>query len=662
MELMVDYDINGEVFIPLENGNFLDSKKDITYQDIQDCYYTQFRNVLFQGEILKFYIVLKCDNKSISIDEDFYFKIEFESTEVENLNIEGETQIVDTKDDLEKTMKDLFTINTEQLNEKNFEYEKVANKNYDKEKNAEVYEIYKQIIVPEKLLGKVLIMKLQLMMKNEDSIDFKENFDALKYYQNGHYKDVTDFKVFKTFFKEVKIVRPLIVSNPKQVDLTVNNSLLMACIENTTQQIDFIDYSLKTSKFLKKKEKEKKPKIKSVGNNMIIKEIIILEDETTINESLTKNMNIIKNIFVKNDKVSMDNISFQLCNKNFPLTLLPGEIFNIVIKIIKNSFLNEKTDLVKNPDDNNNSANLTTESSEGGDSKTPTTTENSNSSNNSDQTNKETKPSENQQTSTTSNKETKLNPNSIVVTRKTQFRLSNEERLASLSNIGAPIYTEHTLGGIQKNIFGNKNNGTSAGNINENEEEVKDINTNTYFIGDENIKVYFNTPVIFYVSSNMFFEDLFICLQMKWINELNRFLKIELNIPQNIQINTYFDVKVKIRNISASPMNLFIEMKENDSKQLSIDKKGQNIDPMPAIIAQTKFETLGMLNGNEDKIFSMKFLAIKLGFTQLPNFAITDTLSNKRFYIVQSNKILILDNKNVNKEENVLNRLISSRI
>ena len=83
---------------------------------------------------------------------------------------------------------------------------------------------------------------------------------------------------------------------------------------------------------------------------------------------------------------------------------------------------------------------------------------------------------------------------------------------------------------------------------------------------------------------------------------------------------------------------------------------------MPSIISQIKFQSLGMFNCNEDKIFKLKFLTTKLGFTHLPNFAITDTLSNKRFYIVQNNKIFIKENLNKKNSMNVLNRLISKSI
>ena len=84
---------------------------------------------------------------------------------------------------------------------------------------------------------------------------------------------------------------------------------------------------------------------------------------------------------------------------------------------------------------------------------------------------------------------------------------------------------------------------------------------------------------------------------------------------------------------------------------------------MPGIISQIKFQSLGMFNCNEDKIFKLKFLATKFGFNYLPNFSITDTLSNLRFYIVQTNKIFIKNNLNRRRSsKNELNHLISKTL
>ena len=58
MDLYIDPEVTGEVLIPLENGSFFPNKNIPSFQDISTCSYKKFRNVLFQGECLKFYIVL----------------------------------------------------------------------------------------------------------------------------------------------------------------------------------------------------------------------------------------------------------------------------------------------------------------------------------------------------------------------------------------------------------------------------------------------------------------------------------------------------------------------------------------------------------------------------------------------------------------------------
>ena len=195
--------------------------------------------------------------------------------------------------------------------------------------------------------------------------------------------------------------------------------------------------------------------------------------------------------------------------------------------------------------------------------------------------------------------------------------------------------------------------------------EVNKTETNTLFsyrdINDENIKIYYTTPVLLYISCDMFYENLFLCLQLKWYQELNRLLKIEMKIPENVYLHDYFEVIVKIRNISSRPMNLLIEMKDNETEMVS--DKVNNFEYMPGIISQIKFQSLGMFNCNEDKIFKLKFLATKFGYTYLPNFSISDTISNLRFYIVQTNKIFIENNKNPKSSSyNQLNHLISKTL
>ena len=148
MEMMLDFNINGEVLIPFYNSSFLSSKNSpVSVKDIRNSSYSDFRNVLFQGELIKLYILLKPDNiekeKIKSFLESLFFKIELESTSISNTDSNDKEKI------LESTLNDLFTINTEKIDEKNYEYDNIVRKEYDEETQTELYEIYKQIIIPK---------------------------------------------------------------------------------------------------------------------------------------------------------------------------------------------------------------------------------------------------------------------------------------------------------------------------------------------------------------------------------------------------------------------------------------------------------------------------------------------------------------------------------
>lgn len=135
---------------------------------------------------------------------------------------------------------------------------------------------------------------------------------------------------------------------------------------------------------------------------------------------------------------------------------------------------------------------------------------------------------------------------------------------------------------------------------------------------------------------------------MKWSNEINRFLKIEINIPDEIMLHEYFNISLKLLNISANEMNLSIEINDTfddiRSNNDTIEFKAKTVENMPSIISQTKMQNFGLFNCNEDKVFSLTFLPLKNGFNKLPNFSIFDSISGKKFYIAPTNKIFIKKN------------------
>ena len=650
MEMMLDFNINGEVLIPFYNSSFLSSKNSpVSVKDIRNSSYSDFRNVLFQGELIKLYILLKPDNiekeKIKSFLESLFFKIELESTSISNTDSNDKEKI------LESTLNDLFTINTEKIDEKNYEYDNIVRKEYDEETQTELYEIYKQIIIPKNFLGLQLIMKLEILTKNEDMIEFEENSDTFLYYKTGHFTNEEKFKTLKTLFKEVKVIKPFNISDTKQTDLTMDMSLLQIKIENIAGENCYEDTSLKNSKFLKKVEGEenKDENKKSMMTNFIINEIEILEDETSVDERETEKINFVKKYLMNKNSLMQKSMNFKLMERNFPIQIQSGEDYMLSVRVNKNCFLTDSD--IKN----NINETISDNSAQPDKENTLNNADNIKSTNTSNPTLKEKeKETQKNQPEPKPKKKVNFSFGSIVIKKKSVINKMQERH--GLSNNHLLTESPMPLPDIYQKSIGNKQleKGISINEVNKTE-------TNTLFsyrdINEENIKIYYTTPVLLYISCDMFYENLFLCLQLKWYQELNRLLKIEMKIPENIYLYDYFEVIVKIRNISSKPMNLLIEMKDNETEMVS--NKVNNFEYMPGIISQIKFQSLGMFNCNEDKIFKLKFLATKFGFTYLPNFSISDTVSNLRFYIVQTNKIFIENAKSQLPSHNQLNRFIS---
>ena len=647
MEMMLDFNINGEVLIPFYNSSFLSSKNSpVSVKDIRNSSYSDFRNVLFQGELIKLYILLKPDNiekeKIKSFLESLFFKIELESTSISNTDSNDKEKI------LESTLNDLFTINTEKIDEKNYEYDNIVRKEYDEETQTELYEIYKQIIIPKNFLGLQLIMKLEILTKNEDMIEFEENSDTFLYYKTGHFTNEEKFKTLKTLFKEVKVIKPFNISDTKQTDLTMDMSLLQIKIENIAGENCYEDTSLKNSKFLKKVEGEENNK-KSMMTNFIINEIEILEDETSVDERETEKINFVKKYLMNKNSLMQKSMNFKLMERNFPIQIQSGEDYMLSVRVNKNCFLTDSD--IKN----NINETISDNSAQPDKENTLNNADNVKSTNTSNPILKEKeKETQKNQPEPKPKKKVNFSFGSIVIKKKSVINKMQERH--GLSNNHLLTESPMPLPDIYQKSIGNKQleKGISINEVNKTE-------TNTLFsyrdINEENIKIYYTTPVLLYISCDMFYENLFLCLQLKWYQELNRLLKIEMKIPENIYLYDYFEVIVKIRNISSKPMNLLIEMKDNETEMVS--NKVNNFEYMPGIISQIKFQSLGMFNCNEDKIFKLKFLATKFGFTYLPNFSISDTVSNLRFYIVQTNKIFIENAKSQLPSHNQLNRFIS---
>ena len=70
--------------------------------------------------------------------------------------------------------------------------------------------------------------------------------------------------------------------------------------------------------------------------------------------------------------------------------------------------------------------------------------------------------------------------------------------------------------------------------INNDNDQYLDLDS--YF--DEHFKIYYITPIILELSSDLFYDNINMCIHMSWFNEINRYLKISISIPEHIYIYT----------------------------------------------------------------------------------------------------------------------------
>ena len=133
MEYHLDYDIIGEVMIPLEN-NFIENQQtdgpispsknqipltnhlSIKLESILEKNYKDFRSILFQGELLRFFVVLRIDKSddlnTEEIIKSLHIKFEFDSSCTDSsINTTDEidaSQVISENDSLSRATGDLF--------------------------------------------------------------------------------------------------------------------------------------------------------------------------------------------------------------------------------------------------------------------------------------------------------------------------------------------------------------------------------------------------------------------------------------------------------------------------------------------------------------------------------------------------------------------------
>ena len=674
MEPMIDYEILGDVLIPLENGKFLSNKSPINYNDLNSCNYKLFRKILFQGELLKFYITLQSSKANISdissIFDKIYFNIEFESTEIEknNLNVNEEEKNSVSNETIvpsfrfyssNKNIEENGVINKNDFNK---EFEVINKKEYDKDSLSEVYEIMKEINVPESYINSNLLMKVNIYY--ESNYAFCENnddSDILNLYQLGILNNVEKYKLLKTIFKEVKIINPLNIISLKQLEPKIDTTMLQTKINNYAT-FNLVDNSLKFSKIFKNINSGNEPEQNDSNKSIYINDIRILKDETSFDEKETENIELIKEKLIKEKKLlNKNDFNIAIFNKNkFPYIINSGEEYNLLIKIIKNPYINESTGSINKINKTNNTKKNTS---------VALITQNETTAQN--EVNKiiiNTLNDNNLKSSLLTGVKSideyagdilkmAQKRNSVAININKNILPQIQEPLLSIGNLfkrKTAFVVDDKL--TNENIMPNNEESTpSNNNYKEKKEENNEENVDNNIIDldyyfDENFKIYYITPILLDLSSDLFFENINMCIQMKWFNEINRYLIISIVIPEQIYINQYFEASIKIKNISFNPMNLIIQIKDdesNDTPAATSNKK--NIENVPSILSQTKIEHLGLVDCGDEKIFYFKFLPLINGYCYLPNLTLIDIYSERKFYMIQNNKIYVeKENKKIN--------------
>ena len=632
MEQILELNIIGEILIPFDNGAFLNNKEKITFKDLNDCTFKQFRSVLFQGELLKLYIVIKTKKKEKNIKkilERINFIIEFISTKSKIEDTEFNNQTSENMCSV-----NFFTLNIEsETNYEDVKYEYIKNREYDELNSCEIYEVIKQITVPEELINNNLIMKVNIVIKSDDYYSYKnENIynNISEFYQSGYLNNCQEYLLLKSLFKEIKILNPLNLKDIKQLEPKIDITLLETVLNFLFADNLFYDFSLKSSKIFKN---IKNIIQKNENRKIFIKNIRILHNETIIDEKLTLNYKTLKENTKQFKKYLKDFEISLMGNQKYPIILNAGEEYTLLLKIIKKNFVNDIIINTNKTNENNREVIIV-----------------DNSKNNSQ--------SELFRLNTLSDNSIPLIkkiPSRDSLTNNTNdtfqsyFRLTSKvSQLINTNSIEEEEITDSNMDISNLNLI----DGEKISSENENEKSSnmlssKQGNYNNKNINQDNFfKICYITPVVLDLSSELFYEDFHMCIQMRWFCQIDRYLSVKILIPENIFINEYFCVTLKIKNISDKEMNLVIQVKDNEVNEINSNSKV--IENVPAILSRTKIEHLGVIESNDEKSFIFNFLPLTLDYCLLPNFLITDFFSDKQFCLIQKYQIFVKDKKDDN--------------
>ena len=585
MENISEENIFGDIFIPLENNlvktkeNEIDEYEDMTKIFEQD--YKKFRGIIFQNELLRFFLVIKIENSSLILEKNvnlwkiddivnnLYIKIEFSQDLGKNDNL---FELKEFNSDL-TNFGNLETEIKENITNDILNHNNMTRKKIIPEKNIAIIEVKKKIILPFNFINKNLIFKIRLLKRN--NIDFikKITIDELP-----NYKYISEFIIIKSLYKDVKIIKPICVSQIKQFDCSPEKSLIIIKLENITSSINFIDESLKGNKFLKINtnydfyEEENEKVILYYPISFFINEIVILKNKTTIDKKMTLYIDKFEQ-HSDNDEfpISIDSILFNIVNRDFPIEIKPGEEYNILLKIEKGRYFFEN---------NINTKDSSSEEEE-------------------------------------DEKKNKSIFSLLSFKRKNKSNTQNIDKISENTSL-------NTISKIVTTMVDSK------------EEKL---------YNDEIVKLRLNTPILIFLDNNDIYDNIMLMISMKWQTDIFHKLYIKMNIiDKEIKLFQFFSVILSIKNTTDKISEFYIEfndsIQDNKIGNLSeiIKKPDDNIPP---ILNEFKKYDIGILSPNCKKDIKIRFFPLKKGDLYPPTFNIFDKTFNQKFLIVFTNKVFI---------------------
>lgn len=637
--------IKGEILIPLENTltfNTNDKHRHSKFSFNPSTPLTiftnnsieSFRSIIFQNELLRFFIVISypLNNSYINFPTIDEHKLFLSSLQIEthfNSNVEDNFFQNESNEEIIKvnTMNINGNITTELAHQdkSNIILNKYFHYNESEKNITFIIEIQKHILVPSFYVNNSIVMKVQITKPTNiisNPKDIMKQLEKIGNESNNHIKNINLNKII-ILNKEVKIVRPLYVSQTKQLDCTSECSILQIKIDNITSTLNYIDNSLKKSFFINLFENSEhyfnNLELVNYGITFCIKDINVLKQQTIIENTMALNLIKREQHKIENKQkvpgVAINNIIFEVLNHEFPIEIKPGEEYNISLKLLKDKDIYQYDEVSNELIEMNTNDNI-------------------------DEINY------NNQFMTIDSNENEQ----ILTKRKGILNLFSKNNKKAQTNGIDYVFKEDDASIMSTNM--NTTNRTSSINNNSSpssfQKKKKKLNIER---DDQIIKLTMTTPIIVSLCSNCDeYENMYMKIHLKWKTDLNNQMTIYFQMIETyIKLNHFFSVKLLITNNKYKSGNYSLSFGESLytlklKKENFTELKSKCKDNIPSVLSEVKLYQIGTLNHKETTELTLRFLPTKVGFTTLPPFQISDLLSGRIYFIANTNKIYVHEN------------------